>query len=1614
MKLSKKIKQLISMALTVCFLLTFVQMTAAASDEDPSTYAGTNLAYGKTVTVSSVHHETLAGEYATDGNYEENKYWTPERHKGDQWITVDLGDVYSINEVYLHMEEIPTYQILVSTDGVVYTPVATVTDGDYEYAYVKKTFEFRTVDAQYVRFLQQAEGKGGDGWEWGVALVELEVYYRDRGEEADVTELQALISEIQALDLSACTESSVTALNSALAEAKTILENIRCTQEDVDNATLSLKTAKDGLVYLSGHEVNIAYHKDVEVSSIYGDVRLGEYAVDGLVKEIKEGEFWAPVRHAGDQWITIDLGALYAVNEVLLYMEEVPTYQILVSKDNEKFDVVVDVTDGGNTYVHKKSLTFPVTEARYVKFLQKEERLDADGGKYGASIVEFKVQYNAIANLRTTIEELEALDTTKYTELSVLALTEALTEAKAVLNTSGVTADAAEAAVADLTKAANNLVKCVIDTNLARGKTVSVSSTYHETLVGEYATDGNYEENKYWTPERHKGDQWITVDLGDVYAVNEVYLHMEEIPTYQILVSTDGVDYTPVVTVTDGDNEFGYVKKTFEFRTVDARYIRFLQQAEGKGGDGWLWGVSLVELEVYYRYRKEAQIMLNNVKSVPPTISDDGTRIVLPEFENEDYELKLYGSSNEAVIGLDGTIYTPLTDTTVKVMYQIVNKEDPTDKAVDEYTEVEITVLGQYDTEDGDNQKPNVLPEIREWKGYTGNFTLSDTSRLVIGDENLRETAQVIAYYFKEMLGRDIETATGEPTDGDIYITLENKPELSEEGYTVEIGDIVKVEANAAKGALYAGTTLTQILSQDENGAILPKGLIRDYPAYEVRSIMLDLGRMYIPLDYVEEITKYMAYFKCSEIHLHINDTGGEQYTAFRLESKNYPQANKSCNGNFYTQEAYRNYQKEVAKFGITVITEIDTPAHSAFAGYFGPDYVLEANSNCLNLENEKVIELIKGLFNEFMDGEDPVIQSPVVHLGADEYMTYSGEFEKYRQIAGDYILDITNYVMEKGYDCRIWNMIGSEKYPIVKELNTNVALQYFASGHANYDECIEEGFPIINSDCNLSYIVPSPFATYANHKTVEYLYNTWNVNNLHSIELAESSPLLLGQDACFWYDYKTGYSETDTFNAMKKMILIVAEKTWYGNKEADTDSEKASNAEDFINRATLLGTHAPGANPGRFVESTGNLVAEYDFETINDTVVTDNSNNNYDAQIHGLEIVTENGNSVAILNGEGYMSLPFNSLGYPYSVSFDIYVDETTPENAVLFSGADGTLYLNHNGTGKIMYTRKGYTFVFDYELSANEWHNITISCNVGDLKTISKETPIFTQLYVDGAYICSGSDEAEQYLYSSTFVVPTEKIGEGVIGKLDNLRFFKGIYLESLIAEVDGMDMSKYTDETAENLSTALENAKEVYGNSSSSEDEINEAAANLYAAKAALEYKKSAEYTASVSYTLGRDAEYSYIYNVDADGSVVYDNRAVINIINSEGTVVHTTVESEDNLTSDENGKAVINLSVKLSDGTYTVVFTKNGYKRTSAEFEIAGGDVVLGSIKPSSGDIKGDYNDPCGDGVVDIDDFIRVLRGFSNDCSDILRMSVDINEDGVINVDDIAIIKASLGR
>ena len=920
--------------------------------------------------------------------------------------------------------------------------------------------------------------------------------------------------------------------------------------------------------------------------------------------------------------------------------------------------------------------------------------------------------------------------------------------------------------------------------NLAQGKTATASSSYPgKPWTPDKAVDGDTSgSDSRWSSKRATGttnegdgdvgtkEQWLQIDLGTVTPVEQVNIYWEAAfaTSYEIQTSLDGEEFQTVKECTA--TEAG-AQSYRDLGVEEAQYIRIncLEPKTAK------YGYSIYEVEVFAENKMEsAQDVLDALKGQAPTLSEDGTSLVLPEVP-AGYEIALYGSDNQQVVRLDGTIIQPLVDMKVNLLYKVTNTTDPEDVATSD-ADIAITIPGQYTQEAKDNAVPNVMPGLREWKGGSGEFTLTDTSRILVSDPSMDEVAAVIATYFSDMLGREVPVVSGTaPQAGDVYLKVGGSvDELGEEGYVLDIGDYVTITSPTATGMTYGGTSITQILYQDEGMDNAPKGVARDYPKYEVRAGMIDVGRMYIPLEYLEEMTIYMSWFKMNEVHIHINDYwSGSGYSAFRLESEVYPQIN--AEDGYYTKDEYRQYQKDVQKYGIDVITEIDTPYHAeCFRDVPGVQMLktgyLDITTEEARLANQEIIE---NLIDEYLDGEDPVIQSDKFHIGTDEYD------KKYSEQMRAWTDHFINYVNDKGYETRVWASLGKNGFngttPVSNEATMNLWAPYWADVHETYDA----GYDVINTYGGWLYIVPGANAGYPDRLNLERLYTEFEVNNFKSGRnpsgeaiMPVAHPQTKGAEFCVWNDmtsFKGGFSWFDIYDRFKAAVALVSEKTWFG------EDQEGQTYEQFVARMDALDDKVPNANPGRIVDSQTEQVAALHFTQDG----TDSTANGYDATLHGMTVQ----NGVAQFTSEDYLSMPFDSIGYPYTVSVRVnlsQMDETT----ALFSGEDGTVYANIDNSGKVGFKRGAYRFSFDYELPLNEWVTLTF---VGD----AKHTTLYVNGVSKGTAKLMDSTIGGKPQYSDTSIMTFEKVMVNAVGSMDELLVYNYAMSEEEIQ--DALNLAK-----------------------------------------------------------------------------------------------------------------------------------------------------------------------------------------------------------------------------
>lgn len=582
------------------------------------------------------------------------------------------------------------------------------------------------------------------------------------------------------------------------------------------------------------------------------------------------------------------------------------------------------------------------------------------------------------------------------------------------------------------------------------------------------------------------------------------------------------------------------------------------------------------------------------------------------------------------------------------------------------------------------NQKPFVIPEIREWKGGHDAVSLSADTRIVCpkGQSALRHIAEELAQDCQDLLGFRLNVVEGKPGAGDIVLRLKGDRKLGREGYAMSIGKQIAISAPQPIGVYWATRTLLQMAEQSEDH-ILPSGVIRDWPDYPLRGFMLDCGRKFIPLHFLQHYVKIMSYYKMNTFQIHLNDNGFPQFfdrgfdntqAAFRLECDTYP--GLTAEDGSYTKQEFIDLQKLAESRFVDIIPEIDMPAHSlAFTRYM-PE--IESNGygqDHLDLFSPKTYEFVDNLWKEYLQGPEPVFRGHRVHVGTDEYSNKDTTVvEAFRRFTDHCIRLVEGY----GKQAVVWGALthAKGKTPVK---SANVLMSAWYNGYAEPKDMVKQGYRLISIPDGLTYIVPQA-GYYYDYLNTKYLYENWTPNQVAKAEFPDRDPAIEGGMFAVWNDHAgNGISTKDIHDRSFPALQTLSTKFWTAKSTtlpfADFDSLRHGLSE------------APGVNEAGIISRRGGVVYER-------------------------------------ANVEPGSTLPYAEVGGTYSVSFDLDGQKEQP-GTELFRSPDAVFYLADPISGLMGYARDGYLFTFPYHVKAGK-----VSVRVeGDHKQ--------TSLYVNGKLI-------------------------------------------------------------------------------------------------------------------------------------------------------------------------------------------------------------------------------------------------------------------------------------
>ena len=636
-------------------------------------------------------------------------------------------------------------------------------------------------------------------------------------------------------------------------------------------------------------------------------------------------------------------------------------------------------------------------------------------------------------------------------------------------------------------------------------------------------------------------------------------------------------------------------------------------------------------------------------------------------------------------------------------------------------------------------QKPFVIPELKEWKGATGFFMPKQSVRIIYGAPGLQKIARQFAADYKALFGVLPEIAEGKPCKGDFFFTIKRDKKLEKEGYDIVIGDYVKVSANEPVGVYWATRTLLQMGEQYGNGN-LPKGHIRDWPDYGIRGLLIDCGRKFIPMNYLRDLARIMSYYKMNFMHVVLNNNGfkayfnddwNQTYAAFRLECETYP--GLTARDGHYTKKEFIHFQEEAAERFVEIIPEIDIPAHSLAFSHYKPELgSKEYGMDHLNLSHPEVYSFVDALFKEYLDGENPVFRGPRVHIGTDEYSNKKKEVvEQFRAFTDHYIKFVEGF----GKQACVWGALthAAGETPVKSD---NVIMYAWYNGFANPKDMVQQGYNLISIPDGLTYIVPLA-GYYWDYLNTERLYKQWTPAHVADVVFEEKDPAIIGGMFAVWNDIVgNGISVKDIHHRIFPALQTIAVKTWniapaFSYTEFETKRQKLSEAPD-VNQL------------GRIGDDENSLVYE----------------------------------TASVTPGS---ELPYTEIGYGYTITFDM---EAANENygTELFRSPNAVFYLADPVKGMFGFSRDGYMNTFAFRPYPGEKISVKIT---GDALSTSLfiNGQLIERMGIEKRYL----NEAEkQNNFIRTLVFPLKNAGN-FKSKITNLKVYNRLCSHGTRAKTD-----------------------------------------------------------------------------------------------------------------------------------------------------------------------------------------------------------------------------------
>ncbi|MBN1413967.1 MAG: family 20 glycosylhydrolase [Bacteroidales bacterium] len=296
-------------------------------------------------------------------------------------------------------------------------------------------------------------------------------------------------------------------------------------------------------------------------------------------------------------------------------------------------------------------------------------------------------------------------------------------------------------------------------------------------------------------------------------------------------------------------------------------------------------------------------------------------------------------------------------------------------------------------------------------------FTLPAKTVIGYSHKDLAFSAEYLKDFYTFLTSKRVQSKyyKKERAKGTIAFVID--PAIQQdEGYSLKIDKKhIVITGKSPQGVFYGVQSLSQILfAQKRAGDLrtLPCLEITDYPRFLWRGLHLDVSRHFFDKEFVKKYIDILALHKLNTFHWHLVDDQG-----WRIEIKKYPRltevgawrvdheglpwnerpvqqpGERATYGGFYTQEEIKDIVAYAAQRFITVVPEIEMPAHVSSAIAAHPEYSCRqvpigvppggvwpiTDIYCAG--NDSTFLFLEDILSEVME----LFPSKYIHIGGDE-----------------------------------------------------------------------------------------------------------------------------------------------------------------------------------------------------------------------------------------------------------------------------------------------------------------------------------------------------------------------------------------------------------------------------------------------------------------------------------------------------------------------------------------------------------------------------------------------------------------------------------------------------